>query len=147
MARHLIRWAPAQEFETLRREMDRLFDNSFDNRTVRGNRYLRLPFDAYVTEDELVLSTALPGVDPQEVELTFEKDVLTIKGELPEPQEGVDYVVRERLHGPFQRTININIPVVADQIEATFDRGVLTITLPKAEEAKPKAIQVQAAAS
>ena len=147
MARHLIRWAPAQEFETLRREMDRLFDNSLDNRTVRSNRYLRLPLDAYVTDDELVITTALPGVDSQEVELLFENDVLTIKGTLPEPKEDVDYVVRERLHGAFQRTININVPVAADEIEATFDRGVLTITLPKAEEAKPKTIQVTAAAN
>jgi HSP20 family protein len=56
-------------------------------------------------------------------------------------------VVRERLHGAFQRTVNINVPVEADEIEATFDRGVLTITLPKAEEAKLKTIQVTAAAS
>lgn len=147
MARHLIRWAPAREFETFRREMDRFFDDSLDNRTVRSHRYLRLPLDAYVTDDELVITTALPGVAPEDVELTFEGDVLTIKGTLPEPKEDVDYVVRERLHGAFQRTVNINVPVEADEIEAAFDRGVLTITLPKAEEAKPKTIQVTAAAN
>lgn len=147
MARHLIHWAPAREFEAFRQEMDRLFDNSLDNRTVRSNRYLRLPLDAYVTDDELVITTALPGVDPNEVELTFEDEVLTIKGTLPEPKEDVDYVVRERLHGAFQRTVNIHVPVAADEIEATFDRGVLTITLPKAEEAKPKTIPVKAVAS
>jgi HSP20 family protein len=86
---------------------------------------------------------AIPGVSPEDVDVTFEGDVLTIKGELPAPLGNVDYLAQERLSGPFRRTVTVGIPVQADGIEATFDRGLLTVTLPKVEEAKPKTIEVK----
>ena len=143
MARHLVRWDPFHELATLRHEMDRLFDETFDRRYARDERLMRLPIDAYTTEDELIITAALPGVSPEDVEVTFEGDVLTIKGDLPAPLGNVDYVTQERPHGPFLRTINVGIPVQADKIEASFDQGLLNITLPKVEEAKPKTIKVK----
>jgi HSP20 family protein len=143
MARNLVRWDPFNEFSTLSREMDRLFGRSFDWRFARDERYVRLPIDAYTTEDELVITAAVPGVSPDDVEVTFEGDVLTIKGDLPSPLGNVDYVAQERPYGSFLRTINVGVPVQADKIEATFDRGLLNITLPKVEEAKPKTIAVK----
>ena len=104
---------------------------------------MRLPIDAYTTADELVITVAAPGVSPDDVELTFEGGVLTIKGEVPGPMGNVDYVAQERPYGEFLRTVNVSLPVQADKIEATFDRGLLTVTLPKVEEAKPKTIEVK----
>jgi HSP20 family protein len=122
--------------------MDRLFDQAPDRRYARDDRHMRLPVDAYTTKDKLVFTAAVPGVNPDDVEITFEGDVLSIKGELPAPLGNVDYVAQERPHGAFQRNINIGIPVQENEIEATVERGLLVITLPKAEEAKPKAIPV-----
>jgi len=140
MARHLVRWDPWRDLDTLRHEMDRLFDETLVRRTGRA---LRLPVDAYMTDDALVVTLAIPGVSPEDVDVTFEGDVLTIKGELPAPLDGVDYLAQERLSGPFRRTVTVGIPVQADGIEATFDRGLLTVTLPKVEESKPKTIEVK----
>ncbi|HID62010.1 MAG TPA: Hsp20/alpha crystallin family protein [Anaerolineae bacterium] len=100
---------------------------------------IRLPVDAYSTDSEPV-----PGASPEEVDITFEGDTLTIKGELKPPLENVDYVMQERRYGPFQRTLTLNIPVEIDKAEATFKDGVLTLTLPKAEAARPKTIKVKA---
>ena len=142
MARYLVRWNPLHEFQTLRREMDHLFDNTLERRYARDERHMRLPVDAYTTEDELVFTAAVPGAKPDDVEITFEGDVLSIKGELPAPLGNVDYVAQERPYGSFHRTINVNIPVQEDKIAASVERGLLVITLPKAEEAKPKTIPV-----
>jgi HSP20 family protein len=122
--------------------MDRLFDNTQERRYARDDRHMRLSVDAYTTEDELVFTAAVPGASPDDVEITFEGDVLSIKGELPAPLGNVDYVAQERPYGSFHRTINIGIPVQENKIAATVERGLLVITLPKAEEAKPKTIPV-----
>ena len=84
----------------------------------------------------------MPGVKPENVEITIEGDTLTIKGERPTPIENVDYVLQERTYGKFQRTLNINIPVDANKAEAKFEDGLLTLVVPKAEAVKPKTIQV-----
>ncbi len=145
MARHLVRWTPFREMETLRRDMDRLFGNAYDHRFAHDERHVRLPIDVYTTDNDLVITFAAPGISPENVEVTFEGDVLTIKGELPAPLDNVEYVVRERAYGSFERRLNVNVPVEADKIEATYEHGMLTITLPKVEEAKPRTIKVKAA--
>jgi HSP20 family protein len=123
--------------------MDRLFDESLSRQYPDEERRLRLPIDAYTTEEEVVITASIPGVSPEDVEVTFEGDVLTIKGELPAPLGNVNYVAQERAYGPFVRTLNVGIPVQADKIEAAFDRGLLIVTLPKIEEVKPKTIKVK----
>ena len=143
MARYLVRWNPYHQFQKARQEMDRLFDETLDRRYARDDRHMRLPVDAYTTEDKLVFTAAVPGATPDDVEVTFEGDVLSIKGELPAPLGNVDYVAQERPHGSFQRTINVNVPIQEDNIEASVERGLLVITMPKAEEARPKTIPVK----
>ncbi len=139
------RWDPFREAVSLREAMDRLFEDSFTpaRRQTNGNeRIFRLPLDAYVTADEIIVLANMPGVKPEEVEITIEGDTLTIRGERPRPLENVDYVMQERPFGKFQRTRNINIPVDANRAEARYENGLLTLVIPKAEAAKPRVIQV-----
>ncbi len=152
MTRVITRWEPAREFVSLREAMDHLFDDrtvqpswaALARRPYTRNDEWRLPLDVYSTPEEIVLMAAVPGVNPEAVEITFEGDVLTIKGEFPSALENVDYLMRERRHGRFSRSVTFNVPVNADAIEATFEQGVLTIVTPKAETIKPKTIKVTA---
>lgn len=145
MADYITRWDPFREAITLREAMDRLFEDSFvpaRRRAEAREQVFRLPLDAYVTPEEIVILANMPGVKPENVEITIEGDTLTIKGERPAPVENVDYVLQERSFGKFQRTLNINIPVDANKAEARFENGLLTLTIPKAEAVKPKTISV-----
>ena len=145
MADMLTRWDPFREAVTLREAMDRLFEDSYvpsRQREQASERVWRLPLDAYVTADEIVVVANVPGVKPEEVDITIEGDTLTIKGERPAPLGNVDYVLTERPFGKFQRTLSINIPVDANKAEAHYDNGLLTLTIPKSEAIKPKTIQI-----
>jgi HSP20 family protein len=145
MADLVTRWDPFREAVTLREAMDRLFEDTWvpsRRRVTEQERAYRLPLDAYVTPDEIVIVANMPGVKPENVEITLEGDTLTIKGERPAPMENVDYVLQERPYGMFQRTLNINIPVDSGKAEAKYENGLLTLTVPKAEASKPKTIQV-----
>ena len=95
---------------------------------------------------EDVVKASLPGVDPNDVEITYTNNTLTIKGEVREEQELEDalYHLRERNFGSFARSITLPAGVEPDKIEANYEAGVLTIRLPKAEEIKPKKIAIKA---
>ena len=95
-----------------------------------------------MTADEIVIVANVPGVKPEDVEITIEGDSLTIKGQRLPLAKDVNYVLQERGFGPFQRTLNINVPVDANRAEAHYENGVLTLRIPKAESMKPKTIQV-----
>ena len=141
----MTRWDPFREAVTLREAMDRLFEDSFTptrRRDQAAAQVWRLPLDAYVTAEEIIVLANVPGVKPEDVEITIEGDTLTISGERPAPIENVNYVMQERTFGKFQRTLNINIPVDANRAEARYENGLLTLVIPKAEAAKPKVIQV-----
>jgi len=145
MANHITRWDPFREAVTLREAMDRLFEDSYvpaRRQAEQREQVWRLPLDAYITAEEIVIVANMPGVKPEKVEITIEGDTLTIRGERPAPLENVDYVLQERSYGKFQRTLNINIPVDANKAEAKFEDGLLTLVVPKAEAVKPKTIQV-----
>jgi len=148
MATYMTRWDPFREAVTLREAMDRLFEDTWvpnqpDQRRAQERQPLyRLPLDAYVTPEEIVVIANVPGVKPDQVEITLEGDTLTIKTDRLAPLGNVDYVLQERPYGQFHRTLNINIPVDADKAEAKFEDGLLTLTIPKAEAAKPRTIQV-----
>lgn len=124
---------PFTEMISLRDAMDRLFEDSFvrPGRLAANERALSLPVDAYATDNELVITASIPGVDPADVQITIEGDTLTIKGERKPPLENVSYLLQERRFGPFYRQLQINVSVQADRAEATFDKGVLTLTIPK----------------
>ena len=145
MANYITRWDPFREAVTLREAMDRLFEDSYvpaRRQAEQREQVWRLPLDAYITPEEIVILANMPGVKPEKVEITIEGDTLTIKGERPAPLENVDYVLQDRSYGKFQRTLNINIPVDANKAEAKFEDGLLTLAIPKAEAVKPKTIQV-----
>jgi HSP20 family protein len=145
----LMRWEPFRDLITLRDAMDRLFEDSFFRtsltwREVEGERVMRLPLDVYMTPEEVVIQATVPGLKPDDVQITLEGDTLTIKGEVKPPIENVDYILQERPYGQFSRTLTFNIPIQADKAEASFENGVLTLVVPKAEAIKPKTIKVKA---
>ena len=141
----IIRWSPARDMVRLSDAMDRMFEDAWTRpRPARGEREVRLPLDVYTTPSEIVLTANVPGLKPEDVQVTLEGDTLSIYGEFKAPMENVEYIFQERSYGKFNRKLTINVPVDANKVEATFDSGVLTVTLPKAEAARPKTIKVEA---
>ena len=152
----IVRWTPFDEMVSLHKAMDRLFEENLVRpyrSTRNGNGSVamaRLPIDLYETDEELVLKARLPGVSPEDVEITVNKEELTIKAELrseaalDEAKEW-NWYRHELYHGPMGRRINLPTLVQSDRAEATFRNGELTLVLPKAEQAKPRSIKVQAA--
>lgn len=97
-------------------------------------------------KDKLVVAIELPGVKAADVKVTLEDDVLTVSGERrPDPVAGTQLLLSERLHGKFERSVRLAAPVQADQVTATSKDGILTISLPKTEEAKPREIKIATA--
>ncbi|MFN3741523.1 MAG: Hsp20/alpha crystallin family protein [Anaerolineales bacterium] len=142
----LIRWEPFREMLTLREMMDRMIDEVFE-RPFGTTLIGQLPaIDMYQTDNEVVVKAALPGVKADDVQISVTGDVLTIKGEIKqeEEQKGRSYHIREHRWGAFERSIILPTAVVADKAKAEFENGILTITLPKAEEVRPKTITVKA---
>jgi HSP20 family protein len=92
----------------------------------------------------VVIVASVPGADPEEVDISIEGDNLHIRVEYKAPLENVDYILQERPSGTFERTLTLNVPVQADKAEALFEQGVLTLSIPKAEEIKPRVIKVKA---
>jgi len=139
----LMRWDPFGEVVSLQRAMDRLMEENFP--LLRG-RITDLALDMYETDQDVVVKTAVPGVKPEDIEVTLVGNTLSIKGEtkVEEKVEEKDYIRRERRYGKFARTVALPAHVVADQAKAEFENGVLTLTIPKKEEAKPKTIEVKA---
>jgi len=131
---------------TLRDAMDRLFDDAFTRplRLYDGN--LSMPaVDMYQTDNEVVVKAAIPGVKADDVQISVTGEVLTIKGETKEKEETKEkaYQIREQRWGMFERTIALPTEVVADKAKADFENGILTITLPKADEVRPKTITIK----
>ena len=146
----MIRRNPWHEAVTWRKAMDQLFEEGMVHPRARRWAERRdegrswLPLDVYATPEEITIIASLPGLTPDEVDISIEGDALTIRGELRPPLENVDYLFQERSWGAFSRTLTLNVPVEVESAEAVFENGVLTLTLPKAEETRPKAIKVQA---
>lgn len=140
----IIRWSPARELVRLSDAMDRLWEDAWLRPLGRAEREIRLPLDVYTTPSEIVITANVPGLKPDEVEVMLEGDTLTLRGEFKSPMENVDYIFQERPYGKFSRTLSINVPVDHEKVEASFENGVLTITLPKSEAARPKVIKVGA---
>lgn len=142
----VIRWDPMRDLVSLREVMDRLVAESFVRPGWVGGRERtnRLPLDVYSTPEELVIVASVPGAEPENVDISIEGDNLHIKVEYKAPLENVNYIFQERPCGTFERTLTLNVPVQADKAEAVFEKGVLTLIVPKAEEIKPKIIKVRA---
>jgi HSP20 family protein len=143
---NLIRWEPAREMMTLREAMDHLFDDAFTRPLSIRDGWSVPAIDMYQTDDEIVVKASLPGVKADEVQINISGEVLTLKGETKHEEEKKDkaWHIREQRWGAFERSVVLPTDVVADKAKADFDNGILTITLPKAEEVKPKVISIKA---
>jgi HSP20 family protein len=125
------------------RELDRLAEQTWS-----GTRQPAMPMDAYRQGDHFVVHFDLPGVDPSSIDLTVEKNVLSVSAERHwEPAEGNEVVVAERPQGRFTRQLFLGEGLDADGIEASYDGGVLTVHVPVAEQAKPRKVQVTSSGS
>jgi len=142
---NLTRWEPMRNVMTLREAMDRLFDDAF-TRPVGLSGFSAIPaIDMYQTSDEVVVKAALPGLKPEDVQISVTADVLTLRGEVKEEKEEKDatYHVREQRYGSFERAVMLPTDVQTEKARAEFENGILTITLPKAEAVKPKNITIK----
>ena len=143
----LTPWKPARELSTLRREMDRLFEDFLGERGTffpeAGNWVPAV--DVSETDDNILVKAELPGMDTKDIDVSVQGDILVIKGEKKEEKETKEENFHriERRRGTFARSIKIPVPVDADNIKAKYDKGVLTVTLPKKEESKAKQIEVK----
>lgn len=147
----LARWEPIREMATLTDRMSRLFDEMW------GRPIRRLAEEDFLTgtwvpavdimedKDGLHVTAELPGVDPKNVEVTVENGILTIRGErnFEKATEGETYHRVERVYGSFERSFSLPNTVNADKIEARYKNGLLHLTMPKREEAKPKPVKIQ----
>jgi HSP20 family protein len=144
-----------QDFVVLRDAMNQLLEESFvPSRGMRnggrGTMARALPLDVYATPEEAVVIAAVPGMDPQGLEITYNQNTLMLSGSVPtatESEQGKDatWYLHELWSGPFQRTVTLPFEVDAGKAEATFEHGIVRITLPKAERARPQKIAIRAA--
>jgi len=143
------RWQPFSELTSLRQAMDRLFEDSFvrPSRGVAALGEVAAPaLDVYQTPTEIVVKAALPGLKPEDVSIDITGETLTIKGESKAEQEikKEDYLYQERRYGAYSRSVVLPSGLKTDKAEATMEDGILTLTIPKVEEVKPKKISVKA---
>ena len=143
----LVPWRPLGELSSFRKEMDRLWDRFFRDKPF-GRMFTEewLPsVDIAETKDKLLIKVELPGLEAKDVDVSISGDFLTIKGEKQKEEEekGEHYYCCERYSGSFQRSFRLPVDIQDDKVEATFDKGVLKITLPKSEEAKKKKIEIK----
>jgi len=141
-------WQGFGEVERLQQDMNRLFSNYLGDRGTRQLGFGVFP-PLNVSEDvnSLFIRAELPGVKPDDIEISVEGDTLTLRGErkLPGAATGVSYHRREREAGRFRRVISLNAKINPNAVEAHFKHGVLEIVLPKADEVKPRQIAVKTA--
>ena len=143
-------WSPFRHLSMLRNEIDRLFDSPLNALTSDSQQFLSgwLPVvDLYEDRDQLVLKAELPGMKKEDIDISLHGDVLTLTGERKEEQtfERAETYRSERYLGRFQRTLTLPVAVDGNKVQASYKDGVLTVTLPKSEEAKPKQIEVKIA--
>jgi HSP20 family protein len=146
------RWNPFREMVALREMMDRLFEENVARTGLAlggAGRAMSFPVDLVEQDEGFVLYAALPGVKPEDVQVTINGDTLTFRGELREQEErsGQNWLLRERRSGQFHRMISLPAPVDPDRATASFRDGILELRLPKAAAARPRQIPVRSQSS
>ena len=139
------RWEPFRNMSDIQGEVNRLFDTFLGRPMAPAPTRAWLPaVDMHETKDKLVLSLEVPGVNEKDVTVSITGDLLTIKGERRAAEQADDqhYLHVERVYGQFERLIQLPMAVQADKVTATYRDGVLQVTLPKAEELKPREIKI-----
>ncbi|MFV2045555.1 MAG: Hsp20/alpha crystallin family protein [Anaerolineales bacterium] len=144
----LIRWEPFRESRLLHDTLDRFMERAlYAEPWFNGSGIERPALDMLQNEDEFVIKANVPGMKPEDIDISVSGDILTIRGEVTEKKEeggeGKAYLLRERRFRSFSRSITLPVSVEVDKAEARFADGVLTLTLPKSEEVKPKRIAVK----
>jgi len=143
----IVRWEPFRDLMTTQRDFDRLLREAFSPALAEGEVSTRTwapPVDIFENGDSLVLKAELPGINPDDVEIRVEDSTLYLKGERKFEKEVKEqnYHRVERTYGTFTRTFTLPNSVDADKVAASYKDGVLTLTMPKKEEAKPKTIKI-----
>jgi HSP20 family protein len=142
----ITRWDPFREMMVVRNVRDRRFDGNLSVAPSSWKSFnWSIALDVVESDDEFIVKASLPGINPDDLEITFNDHNLTIKGEVTEEEELDDahYHLRERRYGSFTRSIKLPSGIEADKIEAKYDSGVLELHLPKVEEVKPKKITIK----
>jgi HSP20 family protein len=141
----LTRWDPFQEMLNLRRTVDRLFDNASQDHDWAQSTPWGLAVDVVENKDDFIVKASAPGINPDDLDISYVEDTLTIKGEIKSENEVKEnqYHLRERRFGTFSRSITLPTKIKGDAIEASYQNGVITLRLPKAEEVKPKRIAIK----
>jgi HSP20 family protein len=136
--------SPAGELLSLRSAMDRLFEDSFVRPWTGLDGGSGLPLDVTATPDEIRVEASLPGFKPEDVEITVEDGTLTISGRLDEERDDRkgNYLLHEIRRGSFTRSVALPAGLEPDKASATFENGVLTLRIPKAEQVKPRQIRI-----
>jgi len=144
----LVRWGPIRELSAMREVMNRLWDDSY-HRPFRlstvGDEAALPAIDISEKNDKIVVKAVMPGVKPEDLDINISGNTLTIKGETKEEHEDNNgkYYHRECYYGNFARSLTIPTGLNTDKADASLENGVLTLSIPKAEELKPKAIKVK----
>jgi HSP20 family protein len=147
---NITRFDPYGEIVSLRSAMDRLFEDSFVSpltwRTLGNGQGVNPALDVHETADHIVVTAALPGMKPEDLDITITGQNLTLRGELKadEEVEREQYIYRERRLGSFNRSVQLPMRVDGDKAEASFKDGILTLRIPKADEVKPRQIRINA---
>jgi HSP20 family protein len=150
---NVVRWNPMREAAELMNEFDRVLEYPLLRQRwgmpLRTNEVVgswNLPLDVAEKGDVFTVKASLPGISPDDLNVTLEDNVLTIQGETKQDEtiEENSYHIRERRYGSFSRSVRFPVPVEGDKVEAEYENGVLTLSIPKAEAVKPKRIAVKA---
>jgi HSP20 family protein len=143
----IVKYNPFRDLRAMQEQMNRLLDMAWNREIGEELRegIWQPPVDIYEDENSVVIKAELPGVDQKEIDIRIEENTLTLRGERKHSQEvkKENYHRVERFYGTFQRSFSLPHTIDQEHVKATCDQGVLTITLPKREEKKPKQINVE----
>jgi len=144
----IVRWEPFRELSRIQREMDRLFPRRFFGETEEeyfAEGAWAPNIDVYETANEVTVNAEVPGLDPKEIKIRIEDNILTIEGEKKVSSEvkEEDYLRVERRYGKFKRVVPLSSSIDREKISASFDKGILEIKMSKKEESKPKEITIE----
>lgn len=139
----LIRYSPFAEIDTIRRQMDKVFEDLVGFNTFTEETW-KPAIELIDNDDKLTLKASLPGLEAKDLDISVTRESVTIAGEhrYEKKTEEKGYYHSEFSYGKFQRTVALPVPIKNEAVKAEFDKGILTLTLPKVEEAKDKVIKI-----
>jgi HSP20 family protein len=147
MAKEPQAWSPFRELDRFRRDFDDLFDRFLGGRLSRQASGSGPALESYIDSGKLILRADLPGIDPKDVEITATGDQLTIRGKREQQHEEKDrdFIHREVAYGGFERVVKLPGGVNPDEIQASYNNGVLELTVPLPEQSRMRKVPIQSA--